>query len=207
MSPRRYNLDGKRGESLAATRARILEATLRLHGQKGILGTSWKDIAAAADVAVGTVYKHFPTLDELVPACGALMMERFAPPAPDMIGPLLDGVAGAEARLLRVGQVLFAFYERAGVHLESDPRERQLPMVAEWEAYLRDLVGDFVKAALAGADFGPGRSAEVCFLFDYPVYFALRRRGLTPEAATRIAAGMALGWLAPGCGRGAGPVG
>lgn len=38
---------------------RIVEATLKLHGQKGIFGTTWQEIAQEADVAIGTVYKHF----------------------------------------------------------------------------------------------------------------------------------------------------
>jgi AcrR family transcriptional regulator len=62
----------KRKAAVAETRRRILEATLALHAEKGIFGTSWQDIAKRADGSVGTVYKHFPSLNELVPACGEL---------------------------------------------------------------------------------------------------------------------------------------
>src|SRR3970040_715575 len=73
----------KRAVALLQTRRRIVEATVELHGKKGIFGTSWQDIARRADVSVATVYKHFPTLDELVPACGEVLMERLQPPSPE----------------------------------------------------------------------------------------------------------------------------
>jgi AcrR family transcriptional regulator len=60
----------KRKAPVEETRQRIAEATLALHSEKGMFDTSWKDIAERADVSVATVYKHFPSLDELVPACG-----------------------------------------------------------------------------------------------------------------------------------------
>jgi AcrR family transcriptional regulator len=80
LTPRKYTMD-KRRAAVEETRQRILEATLALHSEKGIFGTSWQDIAKRADVSVGTVYKHFPTLDELVPACGELMYAITRPPS------------------------------------------------------------------------------------------------------------------------------
>ena len=72
----------RRKRAREETRRRILDATIELHTEKGILGTSWKSIAERADVAVGTVYNHFPDLDELVLACGELLMQRLEPPDP-----------------------------------------------------------------------------------------------------------------------------
>ncbi|MBS1906550.1 MAG: TetR family transcriptional regulator [Actinobacteria bacterium] len=45
----------------AATRAKILEAAERLFGERGYTQTSIEDIAELADVAVRTIYMHFPT--------------------------------------------------------------------------------------------------------------------------------------------------
>ena len=70
----------KRALAREETRRRIVEATAKLHGENGVLGTSWQAIAKEADVSVATVYAHFPSLDELLPACGALVMERVRPP-------------------------------------------------------------------------------------------------------------------------------
>ena len=66
MSPRRYTMTKKLALA-TETRQRIVEATLKLHGEYGIFGTSWKDIATEANVSVGTVYRYFPTRDQLVP--------------------------------------------------------------------------------------------------------------------------------------------
>src|ERR687889_1310202 len=80
LAPRKYSMD-KRRATVEETRQRILKATLALHAEKGIFGTSWQDIAKRADVSVGTVYKHFPSLDELIPACGELVFAISQPPS------------------------------------------------------------------------------------------------------------------------------
>lgn len=43
------------------TRERILQAALRLFAARGYEGTTTKDLAAAAQVAEGTLFRHFPT--------------------------------------------------------------------------------------------------------------------------------------------------
>jgi AcrR family transcriptional regulator len=62
-----------------ATRQRIVEATLQLHIERGVLGTSMRDIAARADVAPGTVARHLPDYEDIVTAY-ELVRERY--PAP-----------------------------------------------------------------------------------------------------------------------------
>jgi AcrR family transcriptional regulator len=44
----------------AATRSRILSSALRLFAAKGYDGTTTKDLAAAANVAEGTLFRYFP---------------------------------------------------------------------------------------------------------------------------------------------------
>ncbi len=51
---RPYRL-GRRAETSDETRQRLVEATFLLHGERGIAGTSMKDIAERAGVSVGTV--------------------------------------------------------------------------------------------------------------------------------------------------------
>ena len=70
MKRRTYQL-GRRAESAEETRRRLVQATFELHGEQGIAATSMKQIADRAGVGIGTVYHHFPTLDETVMACGA----------------------------------------------------------------------------------------------------------------------------------------
>ena len=194
MSPRRYTMTRK--TALAAeTRARIVEATLKLHGQNGIFGTSWKDIAAEADVSVGTVYKYFPGLDQLVPACGELLIERIKPPQPDDITTILGDAADPAARIHRVAQAVFGFYDRGGRNLDSDFRERALESVREWEDYMRGMVAGFVGTALTARNPDDRTIGHLAFLFDFPTFRAMRERGIDPVDAARIVAEMTIAWL------------
>src|SRR5918995_2300746 len=111
LSPRKYSMD-KRRATVEETRQRILEATLALHAEKGAFGTSWQDIAKRADVSVGTVYKHFPSLDELVPACGELVFAISRPPSLEDAPEIFAGADSLRERLGRLGSEVFAFYER-----------------------------------------------------------------------------------------------
>jgi AcrR family transcriptional regulator len=96
------------------TRRRIVEATYKLHGERGVFGTSYRDIAKAADVSLATVYLHFPKVEDLLPACGALIVERSRPPKPSQARQVVGDSLDLGERLLRVASELFAFYERGG---------------------------------------------------------------------------------------------
>jgi AcrR family transcriptional regulator len=174
-----------RSAAVEETRRRILEATLELHTERGIFGTRWQDIARRADVSTGTVYRHFPTLADLVPACGELLMERTRPPSPDEARRVVGDAAGAVARLECAAAHLFAFYERAGASLDSDPRERQLPEVQEWEEYLRATVTVFVREALRGSKVSKQDLEVASALFDYRTYGAFRTRSVSPQRTAR----------------------
>lgn len=52
-------------------RQRITAATVALHAEKGPASTTYQDIARKADVAVPSVYKHFPDESALFSACTA----------------------------------------------------------------------------------------------------------------------------------------
>src|SRR5687768_11391838 len=99
--PRRYDMS-KRALAREEMRRRIVEATAKLHGERGVFGTSWQDIAKEADVSVATVYAHFPSLDELLPACGALVMERIRPPARESSNEIIGDARGLQERFERV---------------------------------------------------------------------------------------------------------
>ncbi|MEQ1942529.1 TetR/AcrR family transcriptional regulator [Mesorhizobium sp. VNQ89] len=194
MSPRQYVMN-KREASVARTRQRIVEATLELHGRKGIFGTSWQDIAAAADVSIGTVYKHFPSLDELVPACGELLMERIFPPSPEDLPAILGDALDPRERLRRVVRELFSFFERGGKYLESDPRERELESMRDFEDQLRSMVSLFVGEALRTMEPSEADLAVVSALADLPSFQAMAIRGVPLEDAVAVAVGGSMGWL------------
>lgn len=191
--PRRYDMS-KRAIARGQTRRRIVEATARLHGEKGVFGTSWQDIAKEADVSVATVYAHFPSLDDLLPACGALVMERVRPPSPESAAEVIGDAQTLEERFERVAHELFSFYERGGPHIDVDVRERQIPGMREWETYLLDMVTAFVREAVVHerADARTVRLASA--FFDLPTFKALRERGVATKTAAKTVAGVAA-WL------------
>lgn len=187
MTPREYDMS-RRAAAVERTRRRIVEATVELHGERGIFGTSWRDIAERADVSVATVYKHFPSLDELVPACGELLMEKIRPPSPESAHDVIGNAVGVVERLERAALELFGFYERGGRHLESDVRERELPAMQEWEQYLRDTVDAFVREALRESRLDDVELEVACVFFDHSTFLAFQRRGIETPRAARIVA-------------------
>lgn len=65
-------------------RARVLEAARRCMARRG-LDVQMDEVAKAAGVGVGTVYRHFPTKDELIEALAAARFVRLAEIADDAL--------------------------------------------------------------------------------------------------------------------------
>lgn len=59
-------------------RQRIIDAAIRVVGEKGIAGLSHRSVAAEADVPLGSTTYHFRTLDELLVAALRQANEGFA---------------------------------------------------------------------------------------------------------------------------------
>jgi AcrR family transcriptional regulator len=188
---------GKRRAAVEETRQRILEATLALHSEKGILGTSWQDIAKRADVSVGTVYKHFPSLDELVPACGELMYAITRPPSLEDAPEIFAGVSSLDERLERLVSELFGFYERGAPYIETDFQERQLPVVQEWEAYMRATIEGLVREALLPARPDEDTVQAVSALLDFSTFKSFLDRDIQKDQAEEIMNEVLLCWI--GC--------
>ena len=68
MAARRYDPE---------RRQRIIDAAIRVVGQKGIGGLSHRSVAAEADVPLGSTTYHFKTLDELLVAAMRQANEGF----------------------------------------------------------------------------------------------------------------------------------
>ena len=194
MAPRKYTMDRRRA-AVEETRRRILEATLALHSEKGILGTSWQDIARRADVSVGTVYKHFPSLDELVPACGELMYAITRPPSLEDAPEIFAGVHSLEERLGRLISELFDFYERGAPYIETDFQERRLPMVREWEDYMRATIAGLVREALQPVGPDEETVGAVSALLDFSTFKSFMDRGIHKEQAARTMNEVLLCWI------------
>src|SRR6185436_15372160 len=107
MSPRAYD----RKLRLAAAeeaRRRIVEAAAALHATQGALATGHALIAERAGVSVPTVYKYFPTRNDLIPACTGLV----AAGAPVTLDErIFDGLPRVPDRVRALARTLFRLHE------------------------------------------------------------------------------------------------
>ncbi len=174
MNPRAYKL-GRRVDSVEETRRRIVMATFEVHDEKGIADTTFRDIAERADVSLATVYRHFPTYDTIVEACGELSRSMLPP---------LDPTAFAEVGDLRERLRIFA--ESIGKRLEllgdwewirNDARK--IAPINRFISEFHDETCAFARAALGSS--GDDRTvAIVVALVDAAVYRLLREGGQPP---------------------------
>jgi DNA-binding transcriptional regulator YbjK len=131
--PRRYDPE---------RRQRIIDAAIKVVGEKGLAGLSHRTVAAEADVPLGSTTYHFKTLDELMVAALRQANEGFAKviatrggledPRTDLAGELAGWV----------GEWLAG--DRTGVELEYElylaalRRPALRPVAAEWASGLAD---------------------------------------------------------------------
>lgn len=179
--PRRYR-SRKRDEGVQLTRRRIIEATMQLHAEQGIVATNWEDIARRAGVSLATVYRHFPSLDELVPACGALAEDFIRPPLPELAEATFDGLDELDERLRRLVDELCTYYERGGDALLLARREGHLvEALAAWARKLDRTVETFVRAAVRPANLDERTVKVIAALASFPVWQSLVDTGLPPS--------------------------
>jgi AcrR family transcriptional regulator len=102
---RKYELK-QRAESLTATRARIVSATVDLHDSLGPARTTISAIAARAGVQRLTVYRHFPDERSLFEACSSRWAAENPVPDPTVWAAIDD----PEERLLVALGAIYAFF-------------------------------------------------------------------------------------------------
>ncbi len=167
------------------TRQRIVEAAKSLHADQGILGTSYEEIARRAGVSQATVYRHFPTLNDLIPAC-ARSIHVLQPATPVLAASIFDGLSDPFERLERLIRGTCACYERDGAWLHAARREEDLiPSLQEIVHQQRDTLRTLVRAALGEA--ASERTERVLVaLLDVPFWRSLRDVGLSAEEAADL---------------------
>ena len=182
----------KRAAATEATRQRIVEATCELHATQGIGATSWDDIARRAGVGVGTVYRHFPSLDELIPACGKVAMEIVALPEPDAVPSLFHGLRGRRARLERLVSEVFAVYDRGAHIIEPVRREQEVhPALAEDSRRTEESLRTLIETALEPMEKVDDLDRQVIrAMLDLATWRALRDQGLGTDEAAQVVTDM-----------------
>ncbi|MFD5848056.1 TetR/AcrR family transcriptional regulator [Streptomyces chartreusis] len=121
---------------------RIIDAAIRVVGEKGIAGLSHRTVAAEADVPLGSTTYHFKTLDDLLVAALRQANEGFAKVIASR-GGLQDPETDLAAELAGwMGEWLAG--DRTGVELEYElylaalRRPALRPVAAEWAQDLAD---------------------------------------------------------------------
>ena len=189
MSPRRYQMDA-RASAKAETRAAIVAAAMVLHAERGVTATSWPDIAEAAGVSTATVYRHFPSTADLVPACAQTVFDVIQPPTVEEASTIFANLTTPADRLERLVRNSCHCYEPGEGWLHAAHRERDF--IPELDVALRvieDTVAVLVRAA-AGRKLSEVAEAELFVLNDFPFWKSLVDRGLsyrqTETAIVRI---------------------
>lgn len=180
--PRRYRMTSRR-EDRARTRARIVASAVELHAARGVGATSWDDIAAAAGVNRATVYRHFPGLGDLIPACARTAFEAIDLPAPEVLRAQLADLADPIERMRRVVLESCACYERGAGWLRAARREADLiPALAEVNARITAGIVTLLDVALEGRAVRPEARTLLIVLGDYPFWQQLVDAGISRRA-------------------------
>ena len=174
---RRYQLR-KRADAMQDTRRRITEAAVELHGSVGPARTTISAVAERAGVQRQTVYRHFPTEDDLFDACSG----HFAadPSAAGPRGLARDRRPGGTARVAL--DELYAYYE--GTEAMYANLLRDASLVAPVESRLapfRSFLDDAAHVLAAGWGARGGRRtlilAAARHAVDFHTWHSLARDG------------------------------
>lgn len=175
---------GARAEAVAETRSRIIDAGKALHAERGVVITSWDHIAERAGVATATVYRHFPSVAELVTACARSVFDVIEPPSPEDAASKFATLDTPSDRLERLVRDSCVCFEKGAAWLHAAHRERDF--VPELDAAL--YVIEHSLHVLVGAAFGSQLAEDdhetLFVLCDFPFWWALTNRGLASREVT-----------------------
>ena len=144
---RRHYHKRRRAEHEAATRLRITEAAVRLHGTVGPAQTTIKAIAAEAGVQRSTVYRHYPDLESLFASCSAHWVGLNPPPDPVAWARIADH----DERVRRALAELYGWYERAAPMLTNILRDvHVVPEMADAFGQFEHALAAFQAALMRG---------------------------------------------------------
>lgn len=171
-------------------RRRIVEAAAALHASHGAAGTSHAMIAEQAGVSLPTVYKYFPTANDLIPACTGLVASR-SPVVLD--GRLFDGLGRVPARVKALASALYRAHEYFAPWLRwTESAAAGLPALRRFLDESRAARRHLVRVALQAPGGRPPSKTLVLLaeaLLDYPAWRTLTSGGLSTEHAAATAAG------------------
>ncbi|WEV25723.1 helix-turn-helix domain containing protein [Streptomyces sp. 71268] len=169
---------GRRERKKAATRQKIADTALRLFLERGYDAVGIRDVAAEADVAVTTLFSHFPAKEALVFEQDADFEQRLTRAVTDRApdAPLIPALRREVLALVRhcTGDGAGPIWQM----IDSSPALRR------YEESMRLRHAEALAAAIE-AEFAPPRTATACRTiarFAIAAY-TLAREAAEPEAA------------------------
>ena len=177
---RKYELK-ERARRQAATRQRIVEATVALHTSVGPARTTIAAIAEQAGVQRHTVYAHFPSERELFAACSAHWAALHPLPEPAEWSDLAD----PESRLRAGLRSLYDWYERVEDDVAILDRDANVHAVTEeLVARRREGIADLREDLTRGWPRRKVVLAAIAHSLEFETWRSLvRTQGLTQKQA------------------------
>src|SRR5262245_53982977 len=188
---RRYVLRA-RAEHVAETRARIVNAIMKLHEEVGPRNTTVSAIAARAGVERLTVYRHFPDDAAMFAACFHRYFELNPPPEPSTWAGEVDPLRRARRGL----EDLYLFFARTEpmlrkVYRDVDEFGSLRKIMNQFDAHLRSL-GDSLSAAWPRDKAAPRRQAILRHATKFATWQSLEAEGVDHKQKVALI----LQWLA-----------
>jgi AcrR family transcriptional regulator len=183
---RRYEKRARAAQE-QATRMRITEAAIELHGTVGPARTTVSAIAERANVRRATVYRHFPDERTLFLSCSGTWRERNPPPDPATWAAIPD----PGARLTAALEGLYAWYEQVEPMLTALLRDLDaMPIVAELQAgrlaYLAAIEDGLAAGWGARGKAAKRLRATIGLALDFLAWRTLHERGLSRAEAIAV---------------------
>jgi AcrR family transcriptional regulator len=145
--PKRPYRKRRRAEQEDATKQRITEAAVDLHGTIGPVRTTISALAERAGVQRATVYRHFPDEEALFGACSAHWVAEH--PLPDFSA--WTKIEDPEKRLRTALTELYAWYAEGAQMIELMNRDAPLvPALAARVEGINALLGFAAETVVAG---------------------------------------------------------
>ena len=183
---------GRQQRRKAATRAKILAAAEQLFGEHGYAETSIEQIAELADVAVRTIYMHFPTKAAIMLAYFDSWIDAFSEqirlrPVDESV---VDTVREALQAMNDAGWVDNVENEAAHVHpiaehLESGSPDISGHILQRWMREMEVLSVDIQNRGIyPKGSFAPQARATAIFASWFAAMFVARRRSVAEGSVT-----------------------
>lgn len=176
----------KSGNRMSGTerRAQIIDAAIALFGRHGFKGTTTKSLAQASGVSEATIFKHFPTKNDLY---AAAFERRTGVGTEQLIAELQDYVErGEDERMLRtlVRAIFYGYEHDRDLHrmlqyawLEQEPADNQRLYEQMQDYPLFVFLRNYVRQRQAEGAFSPeSTNLLAAALTGLPVHEAIRRK-------------------------------